>query len=95
MYVAYKDIPTCLEQEKPFYGNTMSASNEIISWKMLPLGRATSLNMFEGHTFRYVVYSYQTPIAGVTTDGEILIPPVRYSRTTSRHQGLLHHLHRT
>lgn len=36
----------------------------------------------------YVVYSYGTPI-GWCCDGAWTIPQVRYSNTTSRHQGLL------
>ena len=39
----------------------------------------------------YVVYSYQTPIAWVTKSGTEVHPPVRYSVTTSKHQGKLHH----
>jgi hypothetical protein len=34
----------------------------------------------------YVVYSYDTPIAWVTLAGEVVIPDVRYSATTSQHQ---------
>ena len=36
----------------------------------------------------YVVYSYQTPIAWWTSRNGWVRPPVKYSRTTSRHQGL-------
>ncbi len=35
----------------------------------------------------YVVYSYRTPIAYRTTNGEWHMPSVRYSNTTSCHQG--------
>ena len=38
----------------------------------------------------YVVWSYQTPIAWVRKDGKITRPNVRYSRTTSKHQGTLY-----
>ena len=34
----------------------------------------------------YVVFSYSTPIAWHTPDGWV-VPPVRYSVTTSKHQG--------
>lgn len=34
----------------------------------------------------YVVYSYGTPIAWVTRDGEVTMPDVRYSVTTSKIQ---------
>lgn len=38
---------------------------------------------------RYVVWSYVTPIAWVTRDGLFVIPAVKYSPTTSNHQGLV------
>lgn len=34
----------------------------------------------------YVVYSYRTPIAWVRRNGDIIMPPVRYSNTTTQHQ---------
>jgi hypothetical protein len=40
----------------------------------------------------YTVMSYRTPIAWVLTSGEVVIPDVKYSRTTSGHQGLLYAL---
>ncbi|MEU6260178.1 hypothetical protein ACFUEN_29765 [Streptomyces griseorubiginosus] len=40
----------------------------------------------------YQVYSYSTPIAWVLDDGAIVVPQVRYSLTTTRHQGLLYAL---
>ena len=42
---------------------------------------------FKG-TLEYVVYSYATPI-GWYANGEWTIPDVKYSNTTSRHQGRL------
>jgi hypothetical protein len=40
----------------------------------------------------YTVYSYRTPIAWVLDDGTTIIPPVKYSITTSGHQSLLYAL---
>ncbi|MFM9442570.1 hypothetical protein [Streptomyces acidiscabies] len=40
----------------------------------------------------YQVYSYSTPIAWVLDDDTAVMPQVRYSATTSRHQGLLYAL---
>jgi hypothetical protein len=40
----------------------------------------------------YTVYSYRTPIAWQHVDGTTVTPPVWYSPTTSRHQGLLYAL---
>ena len=36
----------------------------------------------------YAVWSYETPIAWVSQDGTIVMPPLRYSQTTSQHQRL-------
>lgn len=38
----------------------------------------------------YVVFSYATPIAWYTERHGWVIPPVKYSRTTSTHQGKLY-----
>lgn len=35
----------------------------------------------------YTVVSYDTPIAWVKRDGTVVEPPVKYSVTTSKHQG--------
>jgi hypothetical protein len=37
----------------------------------------------------YVVRSYETPIAWISNEGEIVIPSVRYSNTTTQHQRLV------
>ncbi|WKW85550.1 hypothetical protein SEA_REYNAULD_98 [Rhodococcus phage Reynauld] len=34
----------------------------------------------------YVVWSYNTPIAWTDTDGALVVPDIRYSMTTTRHQ---------
>ncbi|GAA4100962.1 hypothetical protein [Actinomadura miaoliensis] len=36
----------------------------------------------------YTVRSYATPIAWVRADGRMVVPPVTYSPTTTRHQNL-------
>jgi hypothetical protein len=41
---------------------------------------------------RYTVLSYETPIAWVTTSGDVYLPSVKYSRTTSAHQGRCYRL---
>jgi len=38
----------------------------------------------------YIVYSYATPIAWYTERHGWVIPPVKYSPTTSKHQGRLY-----
>lgn len=42
--------------------------------------------LIDAQSVDYVVFSYSTPIAWHTPDGWV-VPPVRYSVTTSRHQG--------
>lgn len=37
----------------------------------------------------YVVYSYDTPIGWVTSDGDVYVPDVTYSPTTTNHQGIV------
>lgn len=37
----------------------------------------------------YIIHSYSTPIAWVTSDNEVVIPDVTYSPTTTRHQTLV------
>lgn len=37
----------------------------------------------------YVVYSYATPIAWCDVDGAWTMPSLRYSVTTSKHQGIV------
>lgn len=48
----------------------------------------TSVLRFEAGPV-YVVYSYGTPIAWVTTDGMAAVPDLKYSVTTSKHQSLV------
>jgi hypothetical protein len=40
----------------------------------------------------YTVMSYATPIAWILDDGTKVQPPVKYSPTTSQHQGMLYAL---
>lgn len=46
----------------------------------------------EAGTVRYTVLSYDTPIAWTTADGYLFFPEVRYSVTTSAHQGQCYRL---
>lgn len=42
----------------------------------------------KANALAYTVKSYNTPIAWVTTEGTVIIPEVKYSVTTTHHQGL-------
>lgn len=54
----------------------------------LPAGhKAALVDSVAAGTVDYVVWSYGTPIAWHRTDTGWTIPDVRYSATTSRHQG--------
>ena len=83
----------CIDARIPFTtagalrGNFWRAGN--------PLGqlpdqyRAEFSAAVKAHGLRlFVVYSYSTPIAWITPDGTVTRPEVRYSVTTSRHQGM-------
>lgn len=51
-------------------------------WGRLPIEYRDSVK-----TADYVVYSFSTPIAWHTPDGEWHVPDVKYSQTTTKHQG--------
>lgn len=60
----------------------------------LPLGLSVGIlprdwvQVFRDQSIQYVVYSYATPIAWLTS-GVWIIPDVKYSRTTSKHQSTI------
>ncbi|WP_282795221.1 hypothetical protein [Streptomyces sp. CC224B] len=63
----------------------------------LPLGTRLPARWREQYSaereqITYTVLSYRTPIAWVLRSGEVVIPDVTYSRTTTGHQGLLYAL---
>lgn len=43
----------------------------------------------QGERIEYLVSSYGTPIGWATGTGRVVIPSIRYSTTTSRHQGIV------
>ena len=73
-------------------GRTIHRQSEIMTGQ-LP---QEYVNIIKDHVVRYVVYSYETPIAWMQvaewdTDGapiyEWIVPNVKYSQTTSKQQG--------
>lgn len=61
-------------------------------WELGQLSAPDMQQFFMDHMtgISYVVWSYDTPIAWVRKDtGEAVIPSTRYSRTTSKHQGIV------
>ncbi|WNM68807.1 hypothetical protein SEA_SOOS_77 [Gordonia phage Soos] len=79
-----------LEQIRPFDGGIirgeMHPNGLRVSLGELPMQWATKLSALDGPLF--VVFSYLTPIAWRTNAG-IVIPPVKYSATTTRHQNIV------
>lgn len=51
--------------------------------------RTAYRDALDGYRITYTVCSYRTPVGWVLDDGSVIVPPVFYSPTTSRHQGLL------
>lgn len=102
MKANYRQIPALLAARQPFEGNSMSAQvltgYERDGDRIAHMGQLYNSDyareLFAGRTFDYIVLSYGTPIAGVTTDGEVVINQCKYSPTTSRHQGMLYNLQR-
>jgi hypothetical protein len=56
--------------------------------------RTEYLDAWDADAIAYTVCSYQTPIGWVLRTGEVITPPVKYSPTTTSHQGLLYALDR-
>lgn len=93
MGTPYKEIPGYLKARLPFEGNSVTATTGMVDGdKLATRGNLEQTHYgpdsFKGKTFRYVVWSYSTPIAGVTRGGEVVIPDLYYSSTTSRGQNL-------
>lgn len=81
-YTPYDEIPAHLHSRVPFKGNSMRGTTRYEG-----LGRYRELINLPSDAI-YYVYSYSTPIAWVCADGEVVIPDVKYSSTTSRQQSL-------
>lgn len=53
----------------------------------VPAGQLPQENWESYAGSTYAVYSYETPIAWVDKSGDWVVPDVKYSVTTSKHQG--------
>lgn len=84
-----------LENREPFEGGAFSGRRNSPYSSQLPLAvnegilPADWLRTLEArkHVIDYVIFSYQTPIAWHDTEAGWIIPAVKYSNTTGRHQG--------
>lgn len=78
-----------LRDRMPFnkYGN-LYGRTYLLRTGILPHEHAITLRvLYTDSRLAYVVYSYDTPIAWRDTDGNWTVPDVKYSTTTSKHQG--------
>lgn len=97
MRANYRQIPTMLMSESPFEGNSMRAmipvardkDGDYISHRGRLYSSRSAQELFKGKSFRYLVLSYGTPIAGITDSGERVFVEDKFSSTTSRHQNLV------
>lgn len=100
MRANYRQIPSLLRQREEFEGNSMKGVRELVSPETLIarseryFGDEAQKFMMPREMFEYVVYSYSTPIAAVTTSGNVVTLEGKVSHTTSRHQGMLYNLER-
>ena len=89
-YVSRAEAPDYFTHLKPFKGNSLTGQR----WnRLLNLPHYTELPAEYRAQFRkdaplYVIFSYDTPIAWYGELGWV-VPNVKYSVTTSRHQGIV------
>jgi hypothetical protein len=91
--IGLRDVPAKWQAREPFqtHNGTMTGENFVSSHGRLPGEWRKELFAAEQRNdVIYVVYSYATPIAWVLKDGTEVQPPVKYSVTTSKHQGKLY-----
>jgi hypothetical protein len=81
-----------LQDREPFQrkGFSMTAVDGAVSTTgRLPQQYADQYNMAAKHgQVAYTVLSYSTPIAWVTANGNVIVPDVKYSQTTTQQQSL-------
>jgi hypothetical protein len=78
-----------INSRAPFTNSTGSfrGTEQFASHGILPEGwRAVLDRDMEAGEVVFYVYSYHTPIAWYLSTGKWVVPPVKYSSTTSRHQ---------
>lgn len=93
-----RDVPALVAGRRPFEGNSMSARRvkahpsgyDVGYTGLLPTPEEPRYqDDLRKHGKLYVVYSYDTPIAWGPLDGDLYVPDVKYSMTTSKHQGIV------
>lgn len=91
--IGLRDVPAKWQAREPFntHNGTLYGETAVSSYGRLPSEWRHNLFQADSHgDIAYIVYSYETPIAWVLQDGTEVRPPVKYSVTTSKHQGRLY-----
>lgn len=83
-----EEVALFLRSRKPFKRGNLSAEKfgPFRTGGHLPAAEVIKMLRDEP---TYIVYSYDTPIAWITTDGTAYVPDVTYSVTTTRHQRIV------
>lgn len=84
-YTTLRQAPAMISERLPFEGNSLVGKAGRHGYGQLP---GWAAERYRHDTVIYTVVSYATPIGWYTPIGWV-VPKVRYSRTTSRHQGCL------
>lgn len=98
-YANLRTIPSLIAKRQPFEGNSMRAiapkgrdqdGNYIANMGRL-FAHPDDQDKFRGKVLDYIIFSYGTPIAAITSDGDAIQVEGKFSVTTSRHQSTAAH----
>lgn len=85
MAATYRQITSLVKARQEFQGNSLRAQ-----WHTGTVGKGKGDAFVpEDEARKYIVWSYQTPIAYAYENGELVVTEERFSKTTSRGQNLL------
>lgn len=88
-YVVLRDVPAQVQNRQPFrMSAAMAGSTHRIVVGRLPAVYVAAFDAAQLAADYYVVHSYATPIAW-HANGVWVMPDVKYSRTTTRHQNIV------
>lgn len=93
-YIPLNLAPIAIKNERDFQASKLAGLRINIDtglyFGLLPLEWATRLREdYNNHLVHYVVTSHGTPIGWETRLGSTVIPDVKYSVSTTRHQNIL------
>lgn len=84
-----QQIETALRNRQPFRNSTGTFRAELGKVRSTEHLQDEWLELYQNSSIIYTVMSYGTPIAWVTSNGEIVIPSIYYSNSTSKHQNIV------